>query len=94
MTMPALPVQDPDAIYPIVLMGVIDMPLGLTVRTMCLELQKRWSRVMNADGRNATPGLHDEMASGEFISPFIIEGGPNFPRAGVSRGRKVSRPGA
>ena len=51
-----------------------------TLRKSISDLQQGWDRLADAAFGKASAGAEDEMARGEFISPFISEGGLTFPR--------------
>ena len=48
------------------------MTFGQQIRQSYRELQKRWTGLADA-AFSARPALDDEMARGEFISPFISQ---------------------
>lgn len=55
------------------------MSFAENLRKSYRDLQLGWNRLADAAfGKDA--GVEDEMARGEFISPFITEGDLTFPR--------------
>lgn len=65
------------------------MTLGESLRKSYRDLQQGWDRLADsAFGREST--APDETARGEFISPFISEGGLTFPRL-ADKARRASR---
>jgi hypothetical protein len=62
------------------LVGEIDMTFGQQIRQSYREFQQRWTDLADSAFGKAMPANHDEMARGEFISPFITERGLSFPR--------------
>lgn len=55
------------------------MTLGDNLRKSYRDLQQGWARLADAIGKSSA-GDAEDMARGEFISPFISEGGLSFPR--------------
>jgi len=62
------------------------MTLGESLRKSYRDFQQGWTRFTDsAFGKESTGP--DEMARGEFISPFISEGGLTFPGQAEKPGR-------